>query len=72
MFGIPSHMPCDECGASVPRELRDEHECDPEKKLDWEMFCLREGLQSFEIDLVQWLNSSEGQFELYLVDKNRS
>lgn len=59
-------MPCSGCGASVEREAPHTHECDPERKLDYEMFALRDGVARFDDDLLVFLSSPTGQFETFV------
>lgn len=68
---IPAYMPCEECGAPVKRDERDEHVCDPERKLDYEMFRLREEVSSFDAHLACWLASPHGQFEIFCAERER-
>jgi hypothetical protein len=59
------HMPCPDCGASVDQQADEDHECDPEQKLDYEMFQLREEVAAFEKGLWGYLLSSQGEFEVF-------
>jgi hypothetical protein len=60
-FERSSHMPCSECGASIPERERDGHVCDPERLLDFRMFQLRDEIVTFEDDLRSYLESSQGR-----------
>jgi hypothetical protein len=71
IFANPSHMPCPECGASVEAEKRAEHACDPERRLDFLMFQLREEVAGFERSLREYLTSPYGRFAQWLAERER-
>lgn len=58
-------MPCEECGASLDRHERDEHTCDSERRLDYQVFQQRAAIARFDDELGAFLASSEGRFELW-------
>lgn len=60
------YMPCPECGASVERGSRSEHTCDPERLLDYQMFGLREEIESVQSRFAQFLETPRGSFERWL------
>jgi hypothetical protein len=66
-----SHMPCPECGASVANGARDEHVCDPERRLEYRMFQLREEIGGFEDLLRSFLESPHGRFLQWLAERER-
>jgi hypothetical protein len=70
-FANSSHMPCSECGASVPTEKRSEHTCDPERRLDFLMFQLHEEVAGFEQSLREYLTSPQGRFAQWLAEVKR-
>ena len=71
-FFASSHfMPCTECGASVSVAARDEHSCDPERKLDYVMFQLREEVASFDEVLHEYLGSAKGRFAQWVAERDR-
>jgi hypothetical protein len=70
-FASSSHMPCAECGASVRVAVRDEHECDPERRLDFRMFQLRDEIADFEESLRGFLESAHGRFAQWLAERER-
>jgi hypothetical protein len=70
-FTHSSHMPCPDCGASVPRAGRDEHVCEPARLLDYRMFQLREELVEFDDQLRGYLESPRGRFEQWLAERER-
>ncbi len=73
MFALPSprHMPCDRCGASVDRARAAEHLCDEERRLDYELFHLRDELERFEDGLGAWLDTPAGRFERFYAERGR-
>jgi len=70
-FASSRHMPCTECGASVSAEAQDEHVCDPERKLDYLMFQLREEIASFDEILREYLGSAKGRFAQWVAERDR-
>jgi hypothetical protein len=73
MFSLPAprHMPCDHCGASVERGTEAAHECDDERRLEFCVFALREGIGSFDEAWTAWLQTPRGRFELYYAERSR-
>lgn len=65
----PAHLPCERCGASVPRDAAAEHVCDEERRLDYELFRLRDGIARLPDDLAAWLETPQGRFALYLAER---
>jgi hypothetical protein len=70
-FASSSHMPCTECGASVRADVRDQHVCDPDRKLDYLMFQLREEVASFDDVLREYLSSARGRFAQWVAERER-
>jgi hypothetical protein len=70
-FTHSSHMPCPECGASVAAAARAEHVCDPERRLEYRMFQLREEVAGFEERLRGYLDSPHGRFLQWLAERER-
>ena len=71
-FASSRYMPCANCGASVSVAAPDDHACDPERKLDYLMFQLREEVASFDDVLSEYLGSTKGRFEQWLAERDRS
>ena len=74
MFGSipqPSYMPCEECGASLPVGTRDGHVCLEQRRLEYRLFQLRAELAAFEDQFAAWLESSQGRFELWYLERER-
>lgn len=70
-FPQPSYMPCDECGVSVDQSRKEFHECDEIKRLDYQMFLLKEEIDSFEDQLKRYLDSKQGQFDMFYASRKR-
>jgi hypothetical protein len=54
-------MPCSDCGASVERSEQEEHECERERWLDYQLFLQRGAIDRFEDDLRDYLAEREGE-----------
>ncbi|MGH3130583.1 MAG: hypothetical protein ACRDNX_07185 [Gaiellaceae bacterium] len=67
----PPHMPCNDCGASVARYARDEHTCDAERRLDYELFQLRGEVGAFDEQLRTYLESAVGRFSAWYAVRTR-
>ena len=48
-----------------------EHVCDPERKLDYLMFQLREEVASFDDVLREYLGSAKGRFAQWIAERDR-
>ena len=70
-FAHSQYIPCSECGASLAGEDRDEHVCDGERKVDFQMFRLRGGIALFELDLREFLETPVGRFEAFYAERQR-
>ncbi len=73
MFGFPQpqHLPCPECGASLPRDGAEEHVCDDERRLDYVLTQLRDELAAFDMELAAWLLTPRGRFAAWLAERGR-
>jgi hypothetical protein len=71
-FAYSKYLPCPECGASLAGEERDEHVCDDERRLDFQMFRLRGQIVRFEADLGQFLETPAGRFETWYAEQRRA
>lgn len=70
-FPQPQHVACSECGAAVERPMFDDHVCDRERLLDYQLFQLRDEVAALEIDLAAYLDSPAGRFELWCAERDR-
>ena len=73
MLSLPSprHMPCEQCGASVERGTEAAHECDDERRLEFCVFALRDGVELFDTEWTTWLQSPRGSFEQFYAERTR-
>jgi hypothetical protein len=71
VFPQPQYIACAECGACVPRWESDEHVCDQERWLDYQLVRLRPEIARFESDFREWLGTDRGQFELFYARRSR-
>jgi hypothetical protein len=73
MFGgfQTQYRPCPDCGASVATAALDEHACERERKLDFQLFQCREEIARFGADLRAYLDSSQGRFEAWYAERRR-
>jgi len=70
-FVESSHMPCAECGASVPVAERETHACDPQRLLAYRLFQLRDEVAGLEDGLRGYLDSPQGRFAQWLAERER-
>lgn len=70
-FFTSHHMPCAECGASVPEPERYEHSCDPVRVLEFRLFQLRDEVAGFDESLSDYLASPQGRFAQWLAERER-
>ncbi len=70
-FAHSQYIPCSECGASLAGEDRDEHVCDGDRRIDFQMFRLRGGIGRFELDLAEFLKTPGGRFEAFYAERQR-
>ena len=70
-FPQPRFMPCSACGAAVERAREDEHLCDPGRRLDYQMFQLRDEITAMEREFGAYLGSRRGRFELWWAERER-
>jgi hypothetical protein len=70
-FPQPQHLPCADCGAAVERSRQDEHVCDPERLVDYQLFQLRDEIETFQDELAGYLDTPRGRFELWCAERDR-
>jgi hypothetical protein len=70
-FFTSQHMPCAECGASVRVSERESHACDPERRLEFRLFQLREEVAGFDEGFSGYLDSPHGRFAQWLAERER-
>ncbi len=67
----PAHMPCEDCGTSVPVRGGDVHVCSEQRRLDYRVFQLRAERAAFEDQLAAYLESPQGLFERWYAERER-
>jgi hypothetical protein len=70
-FAHSRYLPCPECGVSLANEIADEHVCDRERRLDYQLLQLRGGISRFDADLAAYLASPQGRFEAWYAERTR-
>jgi hypothetical protein len=69
-FPHPDHMPCPDCGASIPAdEHAGVHVCDEERRLDFRLVELGPEIARFDVELEHWLETPAGQFARWLAER---
>lgn len=74
MFGSlpqPAHMPCPDCGASLPRGAAERHVCDQAQRTSYELFQVRIEADRFDNELTTWLDTPRGRFAVYYAERER-
>jgi hypothetical protein len=73
MFGgfTLRHIPCEECGASVPKVELDGHVCDPERRADYQFLHQREDIARLEDEYRAYCDSPAGRFALWYAARHR-
>jgi hypothetical protein len=66
------YLPCDECGTSLDRDASDQHACDPERRLDFQLFQQRTAVGDFDDELGAYLASAQGQFASWYAEYTRA
>jgi hypothetical protein len=72
VFPQPQYIACSECGACIPRAESDEHVCDRERWIDYQLVRLRPDIARFESDFRGWLTTTAGRFELFYAERSRA
>ena len=72
VFPQPQYIACPECGACVPRWEADDHVCDQDRWLDYQLVRLRPDIARFEADFLGWLTTPEGRFEAFYAERSRA
>jgi hypothetical protein len=70
-FFTSQHMPCAECGASVHASARETHTCDPERRLEYRIFQVRDEVALLDVSLGAYLATPEGRFAQWLAERER-
>lgn len=59
-------LPCPECGASVEQASMDQHRCDPDRRVDYQMFRMRDDVADLDAQVDAYLGSPRGRFDIWL------
>lgn len=71
-FPSPEHMPCPDCGESIPVAGGSApHVCEEERRLDYRLVEFRPGIERVTDDLAAWLETPHGRFALWLAAHDR-
>ena len=70
-FPTPDHMPCPDCGASLPVADEGAHVCDEERRLDYRLVELGPEIAGFDDALAEWLETPEGRFARFIAEYDR-
>ena len=65
------YMPCPDCGDSLERRQTSDHVCAHERRLDYQMFQLRDEVAALEAQIGVYLATPRGQFELWYAERRR-
>jgi hypothetical protein len=65
------YMPCTECGTSLDHVERDEHECDPGRRLEYQLFQHRAAIGRFDDEFAAYLGSAQGRFAVWYAEQTR-
>ncbi len=68
----PEFMPCPDCGGSVTRAERAEHQCDRERLLDYDIVRLRPELEGLECEFGDYLETPQGRFAAWYAARRRA
>lgn len=73
MFGgfTLRHVPCSECGASVAKVELEQHVCESERRVEYELTQLRDDLERLEEEYRAYLASPAGKFALWQAERTR-
>jgi hypothetical protein len=64
-------MPCPDCGASVAVATEVAHVCNPGRRLEFELFQLREETSCLDTEIGDYLSSARGRFEQWQAERER-
>jgi hypothetical protein len=70
-FPSPDHLPCPDCGASLPTAGDPGHVCDEERRADYVLVELRPEIERFDADFAAWLETPEGRFAQFIAEHGR-
>ena len=60
------YMPCPTCGDSVERADSERHRCNPDRRVEFQMFALRDEVASLESEVREFADTQRGRFEAWM------
>jgi hypothetical protein len=66
------YMPCPDCGDSVEQTEKQSHVCERERWLDYQVFHMRDEVDSLDAQVGAYLASPQGRFELWYAARRRA
>ncbi len=70
-FSHPPFMPCPACGASVAVVREAQHVCNPDRRVDFELFQLRAEISALGDEIGEYFASAQGRFEQWCAEYER-
>ncbi|HEU5362962.1 MAG TPA: hypothetical protein VFU56_06435 [Gaiellaceae bacterium] len=70
-FPSPDHLPCPDCGASLPVAGDPGHVCDEERRLEYRLVELRPEVERFAVEFGAWLETPDGRFAQFIAEQDR-
>jgi hypothetical protein len=64
-------MPCPTCGASVAVVEEAEHVCNPDRRVEFELFQLRAEVSGLSAEIEEYFSSTHGRFEQWYAEYER-
>jgi hypothetical protein len=68
-FPQPQYLACESCGQAVPRADIEQHTCDEQRWLDYQLVVLRPEIARLEQDFGDWLDTPAGRFEQFYAER---
>jgi hypothetical protein len=68
---VSRYVSCSDCGASIERVRTEDHVCKPERRLDYQVFQLREEVDGFDEEVATYLETPQGRFEQWYAARLR-
>lgn len=65
-----SYVPCAQCGEAIERASTDSHDCDPQRRVEFQVLAQSHKILTFDSDLHDYLSSNEGRFQVWLASRD--
>ena len=65
-------IPCPSCGASIAAADVGDHDCNAERRFDFELFQLRDEVADLGVEIGDYPVSAGGRFEAWQAERGRS